>query len=73
MKKTFLLDGLDCANCANKMERDILKLEGVHFASVNFASTKMIIEADEEKMADIIQSAHKIVKSYEPEVEVISK
>lgn len=71
MKKTMLLDGLECANCANKMERAISKLEGVNFASVNFATTKMIIEADENKMAEIILEAKKIVKSFEPDTEVI--
>lgn len=72
MKKTMLLDGLECANCANKMERAISKLDGVSFASVNFATTKMIIEADENKMADIITEAKKIVKSFEPDTEIIA-
>jgi copper chaperone CopZ len=73
MKKTLILDGLECANCANKMERAIAKLEGVSFTSVNFATTKMIIEADEAKMASIIDQAKVIVKSFEPDTEIIEK
>jgi len=44
MKKTFKLNGLDCANCAAKMEASINKLEGVT-ASVSFMTQKMVLEA----------------------------
>ena len=36
MKKTYKLRDLDCANCAQKMEEAIRKVEGVEDASVNF-------------------------------------
>ena len=36
MKKTWKLDGLDCANCAAKMESAIRKLGGVQNVSVSF-------------------------------------
>ena len=36
MKQSFRLKGLDCANCAAKLERALAKLEGVERASVNF-------------------------------------
>ena len=29
MKKKFILEGLDCANCAAKMEKAINELDGV--------------------------------------------
>ena len=29
MKKTFMMEDLDCANCARKMEEAIAKLDGV--------------------------------------------
>lgn len=70
MKKTFKLEGLGCANCAAKMENAICKLEGVSSATVNFMTTKMIIEADEDKMEAIIPQAEKIVKKIEPYVVV---
>ncbi len=67
MKKTFRLEGLDCANCAAKIEAGVRKLDGVKEATVNFMTTKMIIEAEDDKMADIITEAEKIVKKIEPE------
>ena len=47
MKKTFVLEDLDCANCAAKMEAAIKKLDGVHDATVSFMTQKMNVEFDE--------------------------
>ena len=33
MKKTFKLEGLDCANCAAKIENAVKKIDGVSSAS----------------------------------------
>jgi copper chaperone CopZ len=44
MRKVFRLEGLGCANCAAKMERAITELDGVKNATVNFMTTKMIID-----------------------------
>ncbi|MBE5968302.1 MAG: heavy-metal-associated domain-containing protein [Lachnospiraceae bacterium] len=67
MKKKFILEGLDCANCAAKIERSVSGLDGVKEASVNFMTQKMIIEGEDEKMPTIIQAAEKIVKDIEPD------
>ena len=42
MKKTYLLEGLDCANCAAEVERNVAKLDNVNSASVNFLTLKMV-------------------------------
>ncbi|MHB8130398.1 MAG: cation transporter [Mobilitalea sp.] len=68
MKKTFKLEGLDCANCAAKMEKAISNLDGVSNATVNFMTTKLVVEADDDKMAEIIEAAKAIVKKTEPDV-----
>ena len=68
MKKTFRLEGLGCANCAAKMEDAIRKLDGVSSATVNFMTTKLVVEAEDEKMPNIIESAEKIIKRIEPDV-----
>ena len=68
MKKTFRLEGLGCANCASKMENAINKLEGVTTATVNFITTKMVIEAEEVNMSTILATAEKIIKKIEPDV-----
>lgn len=70
MKKTFRLEGLECANCAAKMERAIKQLDGVKSVTINFITTKMVIEAIDEKMPEIIAAAGKIIKKIEPDVVV---
>lgn len=72
MKKSFRLQGLDCADCAAKIERGIGKLDGVDNVTVNFMTTKMIIEADEDKFSKIMEDAEKVVHKYEPDT-VIKK
>jgi len=68
MKKTFRLEGLGCANCAAKMEREIGKLDGVQSATVNFMTTKMVIECEDDKMETLVPAAEKIIKKIEPYV-----
>lgn len=67
MKKKFILEGLDCANCAAKIEKAINELDGVKEATVNFMTRKLIIEGEDEKMPIIMQEAAKIVKDIEPD------
>ena len=67
MKKKFTLKGLECANCAAKMETAINELDGVKEATVNFMTQKLVIEGEDEKMPTIIQEAEKIVKKIEPD------
>ena len=66
MKKKFILEGLDCADCAAKIEHAINKLDGVKEATVNFMTQKLVIEGEDEKMPTIMQEAEKIVKKIEP-------
>ena len=68
MKKKFILEGLDCANCAAKMEKAINELDGVKEATVNFMTQKLVIEGEDEKMPTIIEEAEKVVKNIESHV-----
>lgn len=70
MKKTFKLEGLNCACCTSKIETAVKALDGVSFASVNFMTTKMVIEGDDAKFDEIIKAVKKIVKKFEPDVTV---
>lgn len=46
MKKTYKID-VDCANCANKMEIEANKTDGVKSAVVNFMTLKMSVEFED--------------------------
>ncbi len=71
MKKTYMLEDLDCANCAAKMEEAVKKIDGVEFASVNFLAQKMTLEADDEAFDEILKKAIKTIKRVEPDCRVI--
>ncbi|WP_199883771.1 heavy metal translocating P-type ATPase [Anaerosinus massiliensis] len=43
---TFAIEGLDCADCAAKLEKGLKKLAGVNEAQVNFATAKLKIVYD---------------------------
>ena len=70
MKKVCRLDGLDCASCAAKIENAVAKLDGVSAASVNFMTSKLVIEGEESRMDAIMEQATAIVKKLEPDVVV---
>ena len=73
MKKMYMLEDLDCANCAAKMEAAIKKLDGVNDASVSFLSQKMTIDAEDDKFDEIVKQAVKVCKKVEPDCEVVVK
>ncbi|NTL38253.1 cadmium-translocating P-type ATPase [Enterococcus faecium] len=68
--KSYRLEGLDCANCAMKIEKGVQKINGVKEATVNFASGKLTIDAEEDHLATIEQETKKVVKELEPDVKV---
>lgn len=70
MKLKYDLKGLDCANCAQKVQERVSNLEGIKECKVVFATTKMFIEVKDDLFdeAQIIAT----VKSVEPDVEVIN-
>ena len=43
MKKTYTIEGIDCANCAMKIEEKINKNKGVEEANLNFMMGKLSI------------------------------
>ncbi|MFC4770923.1 heavy metal translocating P-type ATPase [Enterococcus hermanniensis] len=72
MEKVYRLDGLDCANCAAKIERSVQQIQGVEEAKVDFMSTKLTIKASAEDIDRVSNEAKGIVHKLEPEVNVNS-
>lgn len=73
-KKELILEGLHCANCANKIEDQVNKIKGVEQASLNFVSKKLTIKSKyKQDLNMIVEEVTKIVKKLEPHVEVIDQ
>ncbi len=70
MKKTLLLEDLDCAHCAAKIETDVKNLAGVNSASLVFLTQKLNLDIEDGKEAEVVKAVKDIVKKYEPDVEV---
>ncbi len=67
MKKVYRMENLECAHCAAKMEQAIGKLDGVESVSVSFLTQKLILNAEESKIEQIVTEAEKICKKLEPD------
>ena len=71
-KKVLILEGLDCANCAAKIEAQTQSLEGVNSATVDFVSKKLTIEAvDKKEFGKILGEVTSIVNKLEPDVKIV--
>ena len=67
MKKNYILEDLDCANCAAKIEVGVKKIEGVTECSVSFVTEKMIVEIEDGKEKEVEKEIKKVVKKIEPD------
>ena len=70
MKRRYTLENLGCANCAAKMEEKIKELDGVNSVTVNFITTKMVLDVEDDKFDSVLAQAKDIIKSIAPYVEV---
>ena len=71
MKKNFKLEGLDCANCAAKIEKNVKKLDGVKDATVSFFAQKLVLEADDEEFDEIVKEVAALVHRVDPDCTMV--
>ncbi len=71
MKKVFKITGIDCANCALKMEDKIKQLENVNDVSINFLTEKFTLDAKDEEFSNILEKSKNIIKKIEPDAEIL--
>ena len=71
MRKVYRMKNLDCANCAAKMERAIGKLNGVQSVEISFMAQKLVLEAEEDRMVDLLAKAKECVKKVDPNCEIL--
>ena len=70
MIKTYIIDGLDCASCATKIEKAINKIVGVNNATLSFTTTKLVMDIDESALENIEKITNDTIKKYEPQVKM---
>ena len=70
MTKTYRLTGLCCANCAARMERLIEKIDTVNEVTLNFMTTKLLVDMDENKVSETEEKIMAAVAKVSKEVVV---
>lgn len=74
IKKEYLLDGLDCAHCAIKIEEGIHKIKGISSASMNFTTKTLMVESESlDQLNSIMIEVNQLIKKLEPHVIVQEK
>lgn len=66
MKKKFKCE-VDCANCAQKLQDALSKLDGVDKVSVNFMTQRLTLVAADEKFDEVFNALVKKAKQIEPD------
>ena len=69
MKKTYKI-AVDCANCANKMEEAVQKIDGVNKATVNFITQKFILDANDDVFDKVLDESIKTMKKVDSDFEI---
>lgn len=70
MKKVYSIKGIDCANCAAKIEDKINKMKNIEEVNLNFMMEKLSIEfkvSTDEDVEEIMDEVRKLVKKLEPD------
>lgn len=73
VKRQWELEGLDCANCAMKIEDKVKKIEGVSSCSVNFVTKTLTMETATGYEEAAISEAKRTVTRLEPHVKMKEK
>ena len=67
----YKLQGLDCANCAKKIEDELEKVDKYENVNVNFSTLSLSFKTNNEKEDEVKSDIIKIVNKLEPDVKVI--
>ena len=68
MQKVYILDEIDCPNCAAKLEKRVSKIKGVNSVSVDFMTQKMLLQVGSE---DVLDEVKAVCTKYEPDCKLI--
>ncbi|MFT4105172.1 MAG: heavy metal translocating P-type ATPase [Lacrimispora sp.] len=70
-QKVLFLLGLCCGDCAQKIEAQVNRIDGVKMAALDFVSQKLTIEAsDSRNLPSIVRQASQIARDIEPAIQI---
>jgi len=66
MQITLKFEGIDCANCANKLENKLNKIKGVE-ANISFVAGKILLNLETEELLEVVK---KTCYKVEPDIKL---
>jgi Cd2+/Zn2+-exporting ATPase len=70
MKKELNVIGLDCGHCALTLEKYLEKVDGVKSCNINFSTSKLFIEVDDNSYKIVYKKIIKTAKQVNPDVKI---
>ena len=72
-KEEYQIDGLNCANCGLKIEKEAQKIEGLNNVELNFAASTINVSGDSKKVSNLEKELQKISNTIENGVKITKK
>ncbi len=72
-KDEFVLEGLNCSNCATKIEEEARKINGVSSSALNFVTKTLTLRIESSDLPHIEEELRSIVERIEPHVIIRKK
>ncbi len=69
----WILEGIDCANCANKIENGVSKIAGVTNSNANYMTKTLSFDVDKQKEKNMLPIIKLKINKLEPDVTLLSK
>ncbi len=70
MVKQYRFSGIDCANCAAKLERALGKIDGVKMVSVQFMTQKLRLEIEDGRETTVLEEVAAVCRKLQPRMTV---
>ena len=70
MKKELNVIGLDCGHCALTLEKYLKKVDGVKSCNINFSTSKIFIETEDDNFRTVFKNIVKTAKQVNPDVKI---
>ena len=66
----YKIEGLDCANCANKLEESLRKIDLIENVSISFMMERLTFSCNEDNLNAALKQIKKVIRREEPDVSI---
>ena len=67
MRKIVRFTGICCANCAQKLERALEKIDGVNSVQLNFMAQRVNFDIEDSKYDEVVNKIKEVTNKVLPE------